>query len=404
MGKIAFLCFLVLSLIVIAPPPAPAQQPAPKKIVFGQAIGLTGPMGAATAFLETPATQLWLQELKAKGGLYVKEYGKRLPVELIQYDDKGDVATTVKLYQKLITVDKVDVLLPPEGTGYHVAIAPLCNQHKYSLVTMSCGSEKLREVAPKFPYFFVTINMPRDYANALVELMGGLGVKTAAMVYVSHEYGIDCAATSGPLMGASGIDVVMFKAYPLSPTDLSPLLKEAKAANVDALIAHSYVADTLLLVEQAKVIGFNPKLFYVAIAGAWPLLKEKFGTRGVEGVISPGGWNPGLPYPKAKEYYDKFLKLHGRSPDYWSGPYAYALLEVYEQAIGIAGFRNREKLRNVIASETFDTVIGPVKFVDQFNIYHPSQLGQWQNGIFQAIAPKKTMTADPIYPKPEWPR
>ena len=399
-----FFCFIVLTLVILAASGTPAQTPIPNKIVFGQAIGLTGPMGAATAFLETPNNQLWLQEVNAKGGIYVKEYGKRLPVELIQYDDKGDVATTVKLYQKLITVDKVDLLLAPDGTGYTVAIVPLLNERKYPLLVVTCNSEKVREMAPKFPYFFETLHMPREDMAALGDLMTEFRVKKMAMFYVAHEYGIDCASTSAPLMAAAGIDIVKFKAYPLSPTDLSPLLKEAKAANVDALIAHSYVVDTFLLIEQAKVIGFNPKVFYVAIAGAWPSLKDKFGAKGVEGIMAPGGWNPGLPFPKAKQYYDKFLKLHGRPPDYFSGPYLYAAFEIWEQAIEKVGFKDREKLRNVIASETFDTVVGPVKYVDQFNVNHPSLVGQWQGGIFQPIAPKKAWTAKPIFPKPEWPK
>ena len=74
-----------------------------------------------------------------------------------------------------------------------------------------------------------------------------------------------------------------------------------------------------------------------------------------------------------------------------------------QQAIEKAGTLNREKIRDVLASETFETVIGPVKYVDQFNVQSPGEVGQWQNGAFEVVAAKEKRTAAPIYPKPPWP-
>jgi len=56
---------------------------APKKIVFGQALSLSGRFVMNTRNLELPATALWLQEVNAKGGIYVKtttylEYSSRI--------------------------------------------------------------------------------------------------------------------------------------------------------------------------------------------------------------------------------------------------------------------------------------------------------------------------------------
>ena len=72
-----------------------------------------------------------------------------------------------------------------------------------------------------------------------------------------------------------------------------------------------------------------------------------------------------------------------------------------QKAIEVAGTLDGSKVRDVIASETFDTVLGPLKFEDQFNTYYPGHVGQWQNGEFEVVD-KATRTADPIYPKPAW--
>jgi branched-chain amino acid transport system substrate-binding protein len=73
-----------------------------------------------------------------------------------------------------------------------------------------------------------------------------------------------------------------------------------------------------------------------------------------------------------------------------------------EKAIEIAGTLDPTVVRDVIAREKFDTVLGPIKFENQFNTYYPGHVGQWQSGEFEVVD-AKTRTAKPIYPKPAWP-
>lgn len=237
---------------------------------------------------------------------------------------------------------------------------------------------------------------------ALLDLMVELGVKKAAMAYIAHEYGIENAQCLAPVMAPAGMEVVMLKSYPPNAKDLSPLLKEAKAANVDAFIAHSWAADTMLLLEQSMVIDFNPKFMYLSLGTAWPTFKDKFGTA-IEGVTGPGGWNEKYS-PKAKEFYDKFVAMHGRPPCNWSTAFGYATYQIYEQAIEKVGLKDRTKLRDYIATHTFDTVYGPIKYTNYFNVDHPSYIGQWQKGVFESVAPKATRKVNVIYPKPPWPK
>ena len=116
--------------------------------------------------------------------------------------------------------------------------------------------------------------------------------------------------------------------------------------------------------------------------------------------MGPGGWSPEQ-CPEAQEFYDKFMAMHGREPDYWTSAYGYATLQVMEQAIAKVGFEDRDALRDCIASETFTTANGKIKFENQYNITHAYLHGQWQNGVFKAVFPTKGRL--PIYPKPPWP-
>jgi branched-chain amino acid transport system substrate-binding protein len=372
------------------------------KIRIGNAIALSGPYAAGAAMTQIPNYDMWAEEVNAKGGIYVKSYGKRLPVEIIRYDDKSDIGTAIKLVEKLILDEKVDLLLPPWGTAMHFAVAPVANNYGYPLIGPTISSEKLRELAPTIPYFFGILNMPREQGPALVALLSELKVKKVALIYVGDAYGIEWTGVVAPALGMAGIDTVILKSYPLDVKDLSPLLKTIKAAKVDAMLAMSYPDDTFLITEQAKVLGLNPKVFYCGVGVAFPVYRDKFGVNTVEGIMGAGAWNPKLPYPGAKEYFARHVKRWKVEPDRWGSAFAYASVQILEQAIEKVGSLDRAKIRDTIASETFPTVIGPVKFVGGFNIQSPGEIGQWQKGEFEVVAAKEKRTASPEFPKPAW--
>jgi len=391
-------CVMLSALFIAFPLAAHSKD----KIVIGSAISLSGPYAPGAAMTQIPNYSMWVDEVNAKGGIFVKEYNKRLPVKLIIYDDKSDIGTAVKLVEKLVLQEKVDFLLPPWGTAMHFAIAPVANKYGYPLIGPTISSEKLREVAHTIPYFFGILNMPREQGKALADLLVELGIKKAALIYVADAYGIEWTGKVAPDLGLAGIDVAVFRSYPLGATDLSPLLKTIKAADVDALLGMSYPPDTFLITEQAKVIDLNPKVFYLGVGVAFPVYRDKFGVETVEGIMGAGAWNPKLPYPGAKAYFDRHVQKWEKEPDRWGSAFAYASLQILEQAIEEVGSLDRKKIRDVIATKTFPTVIGPVRFEGGFNVQSPGEIGQWQNGEFEVVAAKEKRTAEPIFPKPKW--
>jgi branched-chain amino acid transport system substrate-binding protein len=391
-------CVILATLLLAFPPAAHSKD----KILIGCAISLSGPYAPGAEMTQIPNYKMWVEEVNAKGGIFVKEYGKRLPVELVIQDDKSEIGTAIKIQEKLILQDKVDLLLPPWGTAMHFAVAPVANKYGYPLIGPTISSEKLREVAHKIPYFFGILNMPREQGTALADLLVELNIERVALIYIADAYGIEWTAKVAPELGVKGIDVAILKSYPLGAKDLSPLLKNIKAANVDALLGMSYPPDTFLITEQAKAIGLNPKVFYLGVGVAFPVYRDKFGVDNVQGIMGAGAWNPKLPFPGAKEYFDRHLKRWEKEPDRWASAFAYASLQIIEQSIGITGTLNRRKLRDAIATNTFPTVIGPVKFEGGFNLQSPGEIGQWQKDEFEVVAGKEKRTAEPIFPKPAW--
>ena len=142
----------------------------------------------------------------------------------------------------------------------------------------------------------------------------------------------------------------------------------------------------------------------MSIGTAFAAFKETYGANTIEGIMGTGAWNPKVPYSGAKEFWERMVQFAGAGKvDWYGNAFCYSSVQVLEQAIEKAGTLDRRKIRDVIASSTFDTVIGPVKYVDQINVQSPGEVGQWQNGAFEIVAAKEKRTAKPIYPKPPWP-
>jgi branched-chain amino acid transport system substrate-binding protein len=377
--------------------------PAKDKIRIGWVTSLSGILATAVATTTAPAYEIWLEEVNAKGGIYVKEYGKRLPVEIIKYDDKSDVGTMTKLLEKVILEEKVDFVLAPWGTAMLYAAAPIANKYKYILLGNAGGAIKLKEIMPKLPYVFSVLNMADTQMPLLAEVLAEVKAKKAAIIYIQDLHGIEYRDQALKDLKKNKIEVVMSKSFPHGTKDLTPLLKEAKAANVDAFIGLVYPDEAFLVTGQAMEVGFNPKAFFLTVGPMLTQYRDAFSAKGVEGIMGGGAWNEKVS-PEARKLADTLMKKY-KGVEYWGQLFYYSSIQFFEKAIEDAGTLDQTKIRDIMATKTFDTAMGPMKFDKlRINMTHPGEIGQWQNGMFEIIDPGKKRTAKPIYPKPEWPK
>jgi branched-chain amino acid transport system substrate-binding protein len=373
------------------------------KIRIGQAISLSGPQAIGVSIAGGRIYVMWVEEVNKNGGIYVKEYGKKLPVELIRYDDRTDIGTMTKLLEKLILEDKVDFVFPPWGTAWLFAAAPIANKYKYILIGGPGGALKLKELS--LPYFFQVLNFSETQAPALTDIFKEVGVKSAAVIYRGDLHGVEYGEAMVPYFEKKGIEVKMKKSYPPGIKDLSPLLKEAESLDVDAFCAASYPDGGMLLTGQSLELGINFNAFFITVTPFSPnLYRDTFGTNTVEGVMGGGAWNA-KSSPGAKAFVDKFVARFGMEPDYWGGLYYWSSLQHFQQAIEKAGTLDQKKIRDIMAKEKFETALGPFWYdKDRYFVNHPGEIGQWQKGVFEVIDPGEKRTAPPLYPKPAWPK
>ncbi|MFH1242917.1 MAG: amino acid ABC transporter substrate-binding protein [Pseudomonadota bacterium] len=392
-------CVMLFALLMAFPLAAHSKD----KIRIGQAISLSGPIAGGVAIAGGPIYELWVEEVNKNGGIYVKEYGKKLPVELIRYDDKSDIGTMTNLLEKLILEDKVDFVFPPWGTAWLFAAAPIANKYGYILIGGPGGALKLKEL--RLPYFFQVLNFSETQAPALADIFGEVGVKSVAVIYRGDLHGVEYGNAMVPFFKQKGIEVKMNKSYPPGIKDLSPLLKDAKSLGVDAFVAACYPDGGMLLTSQSIELGINFNAFFLTVLPFSPnLYRDMFGVNVVEGVMGGGAWNAKTS-PGAKELVDKFVARFKVEPDYWGALYYWSSLQHFQKAIEKAGTLDQKKIRDIMAKEKFDTALGPFWYDEnQYFVNHPGEIGQWQKGVFEVIDPGPKRTAPPEYPKPPWPK
>ncbi len=417
MIKKALLLMLIVSLLIVplaitgcAGDTAPSEEEAAPVdqdkdvLVFGATRSLTGPLAVQDEACFGPVYRQWVDEVNARGGIYVEEYGKQLPIELVVYDDTSDMATMTRLLERLMIEDEVDFLLAPISTAFLKAAAPICNENGYLLLGAEGGAKELEPMMAGFPYFFSVLNYATHQVPALVDMLVEEGIESVGIVFIADQHGIEYSGDTIPALELAGIRVAFSKSVPMGIDDMSAIINQAMEENVDAVLCYAYPDENFLLVGQSIEMGFNPKLMLFGPGVCFEIFYNIFGPAS-EGVMGWGAWNE-KSSPEAAEYARILTEFEGsRNLDFWGHiPYR-ASLEILEQAIEISGTIDHDVLKDVIASERFDTVMGEVWF-ENGGIpaeCYLGQIGQWQDGIFEVVAPKEQATADPIVPKPAWP-
>src|SRR5467141_1957472 len=133
---------------------AVAQSGDPIRV--GMSLALTG-AGASPSKVINTALDIWRDDVNAKGGLLGR------PVELVIYDDQSTPANVPGIYTKLITVDKVDLLLGPYGTNFVAPAMPTIIQNKKLTISFTAIG-----INDKFHYpkYFSMVSTGPDGVNA----------------------------------------------------------------------------------------------------------------------------------------------------------------------------------------------------------------------------------------------
>ncbi|MGH7298875.1 MAG: amino acid ABC transporter substrate-binding protein [Candidatus Rokuibacteriota bacterium] len=374
--------------------PALANHRPNNEVLIGGAISQTGRY-AEPAGRQVNAIKLWVDEVNGRGGLLGHQ------INLVLLDDKSDTQTAIKLYERLITEDKVDVLLAPYSSGITEAVANVNERYKMPFIAYGAASTVIWEKGRK--YIFNIVAIAENYQKGSVHLAKQIGVKRAAIIGEDSLFPRMSAKGAKEWCKKLGIDVVLEENYPLKQTDFTALLRKIKGSGADAIFSNSYFADAAAQVRQLRELNIDMKLFSGTVGPGLPKFAEQLGPT-AEYILGFSQWEP-LPdllkHPGMKEFIAAYEKRYGEKPNYHAGT-AYSALQVTEAALKKVGSFDNEKLRDALAEIEFHAVFGRYKVDDKGLNDHEGLTFQILQGKRRVVWPEKWAETKAELPMPPW--
>ncbi|MHC1726066.1 MAG: ABC transporter substrate-binding protein [Syntrophobacteraceae bacterium] len=344
--------------------------------------------------IERKSFEMALEEINAAGGAQGKK------IEFLYEDDTGRPDVARAAAEKLITKDKVVMLGGGYGSSETFAIAGVAQQNRLPFLVATGSDNKITEM--KWDHVF-RINPPvSEYPQALESFLSDVvKPKTAAILYENTNFGSSGSKSFKETCDKLGIKVLMSEGYQHGGVDFKPLLVKVKQANPDLIYMISYVMDASLIMNQSMELKLTPKIFVGGGAGfTLPEFIKNTGKAG-DSVLSATLWYQTLPYPGAKEYFDRFVKRHNMDTEY-HGAEGYASAYVIADALKRSKALTPEAVREALTTTDMMTVFGPVKFVSYGKMTQqnklPTYVVQWIDGKLELVWPKEVASKPYVYP------
>jgi branched-chain amino acid transport system substrate-binding protein len=379
----------VLALIATAAPRAGLAAPAGPPIRIGGTLALTGPL-AATALVHKIVGEIYVDELNRRNGLLGR------PVEWVLLDDqsKPDVART--LYERLVTVDKVDLLIGPYATGSILSAMAVAQRYDKLLVHHTFGMPHLAKYERQFPAWALGPEPGRTFPNLLFDALAAAPKPPQTIAIVTDKFPSVHFVSTGAREVAQkrGLREVLYLEFEFGTRDFGPVAARIKDANPDFLWVGAIGLDGNQILDALKKIDYAPKRHFYLYPAPGPLAKAPEG----KGALSTTVFEEHPPFtsnPVAGE----FVKLFHERATKAGLPYtavdvqaaaSYTAWQLIEAAVTATKGLDDKALAQWLKTNRVDTITGKLRFDGPSNYGDDlSKVKQVQDGKWLVVWPKE---------------
>lgn len=370
---------------------------------FGCAISLTGKL-AHEGKLTRDGYEFYKALINKKGGLTIG--GKKYMVDIKYYDDESNVQTATKLVEKLITEDKIGLLLGPYGSGPSFATSAISEKYRKVMMLPMAASPEVFERG--FKYAFGMLATTDIYLRDIFILASKQNPKpkTVAILWKNDLANKGLAEPLPRICKELGMNVVYDEKFAAGATDFSSELSVVKSKNPDIFVFLSQLDQFILAVKQMKDNKINAKLIMNGIAVPQPGLINTLG-KDADFLVGPTHWYRTFTYKddlfgNSANYSEEFKKMFGYVPEYHNVGSS-AGIQTLGIALEKAGTTDVEKVRNALSTMNVRTFWGNVSFDAKGKIKGRTMpVGQILKGNFVIVYPADLAQAKFVYPKPAW--
>jgi branched-chain amino acid transport system substrate-binding protein len=377
-----------IALVAAIAGPAAGQD----NVKIGIAMSQTGNLAdSATHYFK--GVQLWRDQVNARGGLLGKQ------VEFVVYDDRSDAATSARLYERLITSDKVDLLISTIGSAQTATASAVTEKHKRIMINGGGASEAIQ--LRGFKYVFQTAARISAYVDGIEPLMKKYNIKS--MAFIARDYGAarDMEKVLKAMAERNGVQISMSDYFPAGTADFSSQIARARQLKPDLWVSVGYPNEAIEMVRQFRAVNYLPKVFVANGVSQEDFLK----ATGKDGDYAMGMslYEPSLKTKGNAEFVKAFQDKFKYEPGYYAA-FGYVAVTVLEAAVKKANSFDQEKLRGVLTELKLDTIMGKheVDPATGMQIGIKGLLVQVLNGKREIVWPEDLRTAEAKVPAPGW--
>jgi branched-chain amino acid transport system substrate-binding protein len=249
LGRRGVVAALVLLGFVTAATAAPSGPP----VRIGGTLALTGPL-APTALLHTIAGEIYVEELNKGNGLLGR------PVEWMLLDDQSKPDLTRSLYEKLITVDKVDLLMGPYATSAILAAMGVAQRYQKMLPHHSYGMPHLAKYEMHFPTAAFGPEPNVTVPSRIYDALAATSSPPKAVAIVTSKFPSAQFQSNGAREVAekSGLKVALYLEYEFGTRDFGAIAARIKDARPDFLWIGALGLDGNQMIEAMKKLDYMP--------------------------------------------------------------------------------------------------------------------------------------------------
>jgi len=388
----------VLATLAGCLPQMGAPAAAPDSIKIGAVVPLTGRFGALGDQVRN-GYELAVDDINRGGGVNLRQFGKKVPLELRMLDDESDPTKTVQRMEAVFA-EGIAAYLGGAGSDLHAAAAPIAEKNKTAYLGVGFALYQIHQRGLK--YLFSPFPKSPGLAKMTFDIMDSLSPKpTRVAIFAERtDWGVELRDLWKREAQARGYQVVADEEYAVGSQDFSSQVLAARNGGAEALLALPTPPDGLAIVRQMKELDANARFYLLIRAPDGLAWSQNLGRDGDYAILAPG-WSPDLKFPGVEQLKQGHQAKYNKTPEALTGG-AYASVQILANALERAGGLDRDVIRDNVASTDMMTVAGPVKFNADGTGQVLHVANQWQDGRQVLVWPRDQAAVPLAYPAPSW--
>lgn len=380
---------------------AVAEENCPEVITLGTTVSDSGPFSPLGAGWHE-MIEAYGQKVNESGGVALSDCRSNASVEFVIYDDQSNPATAVNLFEKMASEDGVDFFVGPDWSSLGLAVSAVAERHNIPIVLGNVAAPNVyREGQTNVfgtPYPIVPL-----WSKRYFEMLESVEPRPTSFFFVTEDNPVTNAISGYWANQAeeNSYTVVGSEIFPSDLKDFTSIILRIRQAKPDVIYISSFDNASVPLVQQMRQLRVTAMdVHHVMLSGA---LASQVGPD-VEGLSGEIGWIDSIENEES-DLAGEIMAEVGVDP--FSSVFAigrYSSAVVMLQAIKMAGSVDRDKVREILQSATFEGPGGEIRFND---VGYPSETNgaftiQIQNGHPEVVWPIDLQTSPVVWPAPSW--